>query len=108
MLSLIRFSRFLDVIIRTGKETPIVVNCQLGRGRSTITSVRDNTAYHPIIFESLIDYTLHDSTMASWRDLTPAFTLDTEHKHVTSPPTNPPAGRQTGPHAYLPFLQSHQ
>jgi len=33
-------SRFFDVVIRTGKETPIVVNCQLGRGRSTMTSVR--------------------------------------------------------------------
>jgi Inositol hexakisphosphate len=32
--------RLLDVVIRAGTERPIVVNCQLGRGRSTVTSVR--------------------------------------------------------------------
>jgi hypothetical protein len=32
--------RLLDLVIRTDYErTPIVVNCQLGRGRSTITSI---------------------------------------------------------------------
>ncbi|KAF8577784.1 hypothetical protein K439DRAFT_1417887 [Ramaria rubella] len=33
------FAELLDVVIRTGTETPIVVNCQLGRGRSTTTSI---------------------------------------------------------------------
>lgn len=31
--------RLLDVATNAGKGTPIVVNCQLGRGRSTITAV---------------------------------------------------------------------
>jgi protein-tyrosine phosphatase len=33
-------SELMDVVIRThSSDTPIVVNCQLGRGRSTLTSV---------------------------------------------------------------------
>ncbi len=32
--------RLLDLMLRTDHErTPIVLNCQLGRGRSTITSI---------------------------------------------------------------------
>lgn len=34
-------SELIDVVVRTrSTSTPIVVNCQLGRGRSTLTSVR--------------------------------------------------------------------
>ena len=34
-------SELMDVVIRTyASDTPIVLNCQLGRGRSTLTSVR--------------------------------------------------------------------
>lgn len=34
-------SELIDVVVRTdSSHTPIVVNCQLGRGRSTLTSVR--------------------------------------------------------------------
>lgn len=29
----------IDVVLRTAPNTPIVVNCQLGRGRSTLASV---------------------------------------------------------------------
>ncbi|RDB25649.1 Paladin [Hypsizygus marmoreus] len=32
-------SDFIDVVLRTSTDTPIVVNCQLGRGRSTLASV---------------------------------------------------------------------
>ena len=33
-------SELMDVVIRTHtSDTPIVLNCQLGRGRSTLTSV---------------------------------------------------------------------
>jgi len=33
-------SELMDVVIRThASDTPIVLNCQLGRGRSTLTSV---------------------------------------------------------------------
>ena len=33
-------SELIDVVIRThASDTPIVLNCQLGRGRSTLTSV---------------------------------------------------------------------
>ncbi len=30
---------FIEVVLRTPPNTPIVVNCQLGRGRSTLASV---------------------------------------------------------------------
>lgn len=30
----------IGVVLRTSPNTPIVVNCQLGRGRSTLASVR--------------------------------------------------------------------
>lgn len=30
---------FIDVALRTPPDTPIVVNCQLGRGRSTLASI---------------------------------------------------------------------
>ena len=30
----------LEVVLRNSSSTPIVVNCQLGRGRSTLASVR--------------------------------------------------------------------
>jgi Inositol hexakisphosphate len=33
-------SDLIDVVMRTSTSTPIVVNCQLGRGRSTLASVR--------------------------------------------------------------------
>jgi protein-tyrosine phosphatase len=34
------FSDLMDVVIRTNaSNTPIVLNCQLGRGRSTLTAV---------------------------------------------------------------------
>lgn len=33
-------SDLIDVVMRTSISTPIVVNCQLGRGRSTLASVR--------------------------------------------------------------------
>ena len=34
-------SELIDVVVRNdSSNTPIVVNCQLGRGRSTLTSVR--------------------------------------------------------------------
>lgn len=29
----------IEVVLRTSRDTPIVVNCQLGRGRSTLASV---------------------------------------------------------------------
>lgn len=29
----------MEIVVRHGPHTPIVVNCQLGRGRSTMTSV---------------------------------------------------------------------
>ena len=32
-------SDLIDVVMRTSTNTPIVVNCQLGRGRSTLASV---------------------------------------------------------------------
>ncbi|KAF9000645.1 inositol hexakisphosphate-domain-containing protein [Cyathus striatus] len=32
-------SDFIDVVLRTSTNTPIVVNCQLGRGRSTLASI---------------------------------------------------------------------
>ena len=32
-------SDLIGVVIRTSTDTPIVVNCQLGRGRSTMASV---------------------------------------------------------------------
>jgi hypothetical protein len=32
----------IEVVLRTPPNTPIVVNCQLGRGRSTLASVRAN------------------------------------------------------------------
>lgn len=32
-------NELIDVALRSSAETPIVVNCQLGRGRSTLTSV---------------------------------------------------------------------
>lgn len=39
-------SELMDVVIRThSSDTPIVVNCQLGRGRSTLTSV--SSQVHP-------------------------------------------------------------
>ena len=35
-------SELIDVVIRThASDTPIVLNCQLGRGRSTLTSVSE-------------------------------------------------------------------
>ena len=30
----------IEVVLRNSPDTPIVVNCQLGRGRSTLASVR--------------------------------------------------------------------
>ncbi|KIJ51469.1 hypothetical protein M422DRAFT_157971 [Sphaerobolus stellatus SS14] len=33
------FAELLDVVITSGKDTPMVVNCQLGRGRSTVTAI---------------------------------------------------------------------
>jgi protein-tyrosine phosphatase len=30
----------IDVVLASSNNTPIVVNCQLGRGRSTLASVR--------------------------------------------------------------------
>ncbi|KAF8490734.1 hypothetical protein JB92DRAFT_3128678 [Gautieria morchelliformis] len=33
------FAELLDVVIRAGTEWPIVINCQLGRGRSTVASI---------------------------------------------------------------------
>lgn len=35
----IDLSDLIDVVMRTSTSTPIVVNCQLGRGRSTLASV---------------------------------------------------------------------
>jgi protein-tyrosine phosphatase len=32
-------SELIEVVLRTSTSTPIVVNCQLGRGRSTLASV---------------------------------------------------------------------
>ncbi|KII85117.1 hypothetical protein PLICRDRAFT_45241 [Plicaturopsis crispa FD-325 SS-3] len=32
-------SELIDIVVRTDSTTPIVVNCQLGRGRSTLTSI---------------------------------------------------------------------
>jgi protein-tyrosine phosphatase len=34
-------SDLIDVVLRSSTNTPIVVNCQLGRGRSTLSSVSD-------------------------------------------------------------------
>ncbi|KAK0469504.1 inositol hexakisphosphate-domain-containing protein [Desarmillaria tabescens] len=32
-------SEMIDVVLRSSRDTPIVVNCQLGRGRSTLASI---------------------------------------------------------------------
>ncbi len=32
-------SEMIDVVLRASRDTPIVVNCQLGRGRSTLASI---------------------------------------------------------------------
>lgn len=32
-------SELIDVVLRSSRDTPIVVNCQLGRGRSTLVSI---------------------------------------------------------------------
>ncbi|KAG7451357.1 uncharacterized protein BT62DRAFT_942232 [Guyanagaster necrorhizus] len=32
-------SELIDVVLRSSRDTPIVVNCQLGRGRSTLASI---------------------------------------------------------------------
>ena len=41
-------SELIDVVIRThSSDTPIVLNCQLGRGRSTLTSVSPITWLTP-------------------------------------------------------------
>lgn len=34
-------NQLIDVVLRCSSDTPIVVNCQLGRGRSTLASVCD-------------------------------------------------------------------
>jgi len=53
-------SELMDVVIRThASETPIVLNCQLGRGRSTLTSV----SYPSSLWSGLgIDDRIHSST----------------------------------------------
>ncbi|KAF8525934.1 inositol hexakisphosphate-domain-containing protein [Hysterangium stoloniferum] len=33
------FAELLDVVVQAGKDTPFVLNCQLGRGRSTMASI---------------------------------------------------------------------
>ena len=38
-------SDLIDVVMRTSTSTPIVVNCQLGRGRSTLASVCTLTGF---------------------------------------------------------------
>ena len=39
-------SELMDVVIRThASDTPIVLNCQLGRGRSTLTSVSCSSSF---------------------------------------------------------------
>lgn len=41
-------SELMDVVIRTHtSDTPIVLNCQLGRGRSTLTSVSNSCSLQP-------------------------------------------------------------
>lgn len=47
------FSELMDVVIRTNaSNTPIVINCQLGRGRSTLTAVNfsELSYIHCLIF----------------------------------------------------------
>jgi protein-tyrosine phosphatase len=42
-------SELIDVVVRTdSSNTPIVINCQLGRGRSTLTSVRSIHFYRSL------------------------------------------------------------
>ncbi|EEB97138.1 hypothetical protein MPER_03599 [Moniliophthora perniciosa FA553] len=38
-------SELIDLVLRSSSDTPIVVNCQLGRGRSTLASVSSSTSY---------------------------------------------------------------
>ncbi|GJJ08366.1 hypothetical protein Clacol_002580 [Clathrus columnatus] len=33
------FAELMDVVVQAGRDTPIVINCQLGRGRSTLASI---------------------------------------------------------------------
>lgn len=47
-------SELIEVVIRThASDTPIVVNCQLGRGRSTLTSVSRSGPHHQSGIEGL-------------------------------------------------------
>lgn len=44
-------SELMEVVMRSDSaDTPIVVNCQLGRGRSTLTSVRNSLTIHDLWF----------------------------------------------------------
>lgn len=36
-------NELIDVVLKCSSDTPIVVNCQLGRGRSTLASVCDES-----------------------------------------------------------------
>lgn len=40
----------IEVVLRTSPDTPIVVNCQLGRGRSTLATVCNCVAQGPLCF----------------------------------------------------------
>lgn len=45
-------SELIEVVLRTSRDTPIVVNCQLGRGRSTLASVRSLQYFHFLFLKS--------------------------------------------------------
>ena len=55
----------IEVVLCTPPDTPIVVNCQLGRGRSTLVSVRLSGSLFDQIENNYLDHTHPHPTMAS-------------------------------------------
>lgn len=57
-------SELIEVVLRTSTSTPIVVNCQLGRGRSTLASVCSSCCYGLSFLKLCLDHPTFDSAMA--------------------------------------------
>jgi len=57
-------SDLIDVVIRASTNTPIVVNCQLGRGRSTLASVgQPDWSFRFVLSFPISDHIAFDSAM---------------------------------------------